>query len=356
MRGFAVALWLVVATLAVGCTDRGRADVSSGDARPLRSVAGSTSGFGLNGTRIAWVGTRAIVAELDSGRRVDLGPGGGSSPAPVAVSGSTVLWLDNEGGTSQGNTVFAASPGRGARRLARWLPETEAPLGTFFGGVAGEGRTLVVGLYKLSGHAEACYEGRCRRRVSGGGTLVVTPGSLDVQRVLPPSKAVAASKGSVAAAVLRPRRAYTGKAQIVVANLSNGARRAIGRPASVLALGLDRSHVAALIGPEEGSPTILRVWNVRTGKLVRALRVPEVQRVAVMAGSHVVLRFGATIFTRNIRTGRRRVISRYPRTGYPTRYGPWVSGGRAWWVDSYYGGLPKARSLIRSAPLPGPTD
>jgi len=267
-----------------------------------------------------------------------------------------VLWLDNEGGLSQKNTVLVASPGRAARRLARWFPETESPLGTFFGGVSGEGNTLVLGLYKLSGNANACYEGTCRRRVSGGGTLLITPGSLGVHRVLPPSKAVAASKGSIAAAVLSFRSVYTGNAQIVVENLLDGSRRSIGRPASVLALGLDRVHVAALIGPEHGSPTSLRVWNVATGRLVRSFRVPAVDRVVVVAGSHAVLRFGGRIFTLDLRTGRRRIISPHRLKGYPTKYGPWVSRGRVWWVESYDQGLPKGRSLIRSAPLPGPAD
>jgi len=354
MGGFAVALVPAVAMLAVGCTQRDRASPVKAQQEPRRSVSGLQTGFGLNGNRIAWVGTRVVVADLDSGRRVDLGPGGGNAPAPVALSGSTVLWLDNDGGLSQKNTVFVASPGRGPRRLARWLPETEAPLGTFFGGVAGEGNTLVLGLYKLSGDANACYEGTCRRRVSGGGTLLITPGSLGVQRVLPPSTAVAASNASIAAAVLKVRSVYTGNAQIVVENLSEGSRRPIGRPASVLALGLDRVHVAALVGPEQGSATSLRVWNVATGRLVRSFLVPAVDRVVAMAGSHAVLRLGGTILTLDLRTGRRRVISPHRLSGYPAKYGPWVSRGRVWWVESYDQGRPKARSLIRSAPLVGP--
>src|SRR5262245_21787317 len=317
---------------------------------------GLHSGFGLNGNRVAWVGTRAVVADLRSGRRIDLGPGSGNRPAPVAVSGSTVLWLDNEGGLSQKNTVLVVSPGRRARRLARWLPETEAPLGTFFGGVAGLGKTLVLGLYKLSGNPEACYEGTCRRRVSGGGTLLVTPGSLAVRRVLPPSTAVAAGNCSIAAALLRLRSRYTGKAQVVVEELSNGILRSIGRPSLVLALGLDDVHVAALIGAPDGSPKVLRVWNVATGKLVRSLRVPVIERVVAVAGPHVVLHGGGTFFTINIRNGHRRDISRYPRAGYPTRYGPWVSGGRVWWVDGFDQGRPNGRSVVRSAALPGPAD
>jgi hypothetical protein len=347
MRGFALALLLPVAVLA-------GAGSSSGGAGKLRVVGGLASGFGLNRNRIAWVGTRAVVADLDTGRRVDLGRAGGNPPAPVAVSGSTVLWLDSEGGLSRSNTVFAVSPGRGARRLARWLPETEAPLGTFFGGVAAGRKTLVLGLYRLAGNADACYQGPCRRLVSGGGTLLVAPGSLAVRRALPPSKAVAADNDSIAAAVLHLGSKYTGKAQIVVENLSSGSRRSIGRLASVLALGLDRVHVAALIGPADGSPTTLRVWNLSTAELVRSFHVPRVERAVAITGSQVVLRLGPTIFVLDMRTGHRHVIASYPQTGYPTRYGPWLSRGRVWWVDSYDQGRPQARSILRSEPLPGP--
>jgi hypothetical protein len=93
---------------------------------------------------------------------------------------------------------------------------------------------------------------------------------------------------------------------------------------------------------------------VTTGKPVRSFRVPQVERAVGIAGSQAVLRLGPTIFTLDIRNGHRHVIARYPPTGYPTRYGPWVSRGRVWWVDSYDQGRPAARSVIRSAPLPGP--
>src|SRR5204863_4456221 len=109
------------------------------------------------------------------------------------------------------------------------------------------------------GNADACYERPCRRRVAGGGTFTVTPGSLALQRVLPPAQALAATEHALVAAVLHKGAVYTGKAQIVVKDLRNGTRRSIGAPASVLALGLDGDRVAALIGPESQSPTILRV-------------------------------------------------------------------------------------------------
>jgi hypothetical protein len=136
-------------------------------------------------------------------------------------------------------------------------------------------------------------------------------------------------------------------------DLSSGTRRAIGAPASILAVGLDRVHVAALIGPAQGSPTMLRVWNVATGRLVRSSHVRMLERAVVMAGPHAVLRSAGTIFTLNVRNGRRQMITPNRLRGYPTKYGPWVSRGRVWWVESYDQGRPNARSLIRSAPLPG---
>jgi hypothetical protein len=75
MRGFAIALVPAVATLAVGCTHRDRVSPTKPQQEPRRSVSGSQTGFGLNGNRIAWVGTRVVVADLGSGRRVDVGPG-----------------------------------------------------------------------------------------------------------------------------------------------------------------------------------------------------------------------------------------------------------------------------------------
>jgi len=349
---------LMVVILATALTNQGRGDAAR-EGR-LRMVHGMTTGFGVNGRMISWEGSgRVVAADLESGRRFSVARGaGGNSPVPMALSGSTVLWLDTTGGLGQEVTLFTASPRMARTRLARWYPDTSAsaPIGSLFGGVAGHGRTLAFALYKLApprGNPEACYERPCRRRVAGGGVFRITPGSLAVRRVLPPAQAIAATDQAIAAAVLHPRSVYTGKAQVVVRDIRNGARRSIGQPASVLALGLDRTHVAALIGPESGSPRRLRLWSTATGSLVRSFRVPQVERAVVLSGSHAVLRLGGTIFTLNIRSGQRHVLSRY-RPKESSRYGPWVADGRVLWIESYDQGSPTARSLIRSAPLPGP--
>ncbi|HET7856860.1 MAG TPA: hypothetical protein VFL41_10430 [Gaiellaceae bacterium] len=310
----------------------------------------------MSGRRIAWEGAgQVVVADLDSGRRVAVAKGAGNSPVAMALSGSTVLWFDITGGNVREDTLVTASPGRRRKILANWYEDTEAsaPVGPLFGGVTGKGRTLAFALYRLSppgGNPAACYERPCPRRVSGGGTFTVTPGSLALHRVLPPAQAVAATDHALAAAVLRKGAVYTGKAQLVVKDLSNGTRRAIGAPASILAVGLDRNRVAALIGSEHGYASLLRVWNVATGRLVRSFHVEEVRPVLVLAGSHAVLTYGGSFFTLNIRTGHRRLF-----TPEYVHYGPWVTGGRLLWVETRDEGTPTGRSLIRSAPLPGPT-
>lgn len=345
-----VGLALAVVTIVTGCIRHGGADQSS--TGPIRVIRGSMSGFSVNGRRIAWEGAgQVFVADLDSGKRRAVAEGKGEYLVPMALSGSSVVWFDVAGGNVREDTLFMASPGGHRKVLAEWYEDTSAsaPIGPLFGGVAGQGRMLAFALYKLSppgGNLNACYEKPCRRRVAGGGVFRITPGSLAVRRVLPPAQAIAATDRAIAAAVVRPGRIYTGKAQIVVKDLSNGTRRSIGEPASVLALGLDHAHVAALIGAERGSPRLLRIWNVATRRLVRSFRVPEVERVVILAGSHAVLRLGRTILTLNLRTGRQHVLAE--------GYGPWVSDRRALWVESYDQGSPKARWAIRSAPLPGP--
>jgi len=339
---------LALLAVAIGCTDHDRGK----PAGPLRVVNGSTTGFGLNGRRIAWeeAGGRIVVADLDSGRRVSVAKGGGESRMDMALAGSTVLWLDISGGNVREDALITASPGGHRKVLAKWYEETSAsaPIGTLFGGVAGKGGMLAFGLYRLSPqgrNADACYDKPCRRHVSGGGTFTVTPGSLTLHRVLPPAQAVAAGDHLLAAAVLRKGALYSGKAQLVVKDLWTGRRRAIGARASIQAVALDRNRVGALIQGEDGFVHLLRVWDVTTGKLVRSVHVDRPRPVLSLSGSIAVLGSGP-FFTVNVRTGRRHAF-------VGGGYGPWVTRGRLLWVETRDDGEPTARSVIRSAPLPG---
>jgi hypothetical protein len=349
MRRAAAISALVLAT--AGCWNGGPKTNPIRDRIPGAEMA---TGFAMNGRSIAWVNPDAVVADLETGKRKDLGPGSGGSATDVALAGTTMVWLDLEGGNDRQSTLYAAAPGLGRKRLAQWFPdEYDARVQRSFGGIAGHGESLAYALWEDSpvGNPDACIDDPpCTLRVVGGGTFLVSPESLAVHRVLPPARAVAVDDDKVAAAVFRTGTVDTGVAQIVVRKLSGGFRRKIGQPARVHALALDGNRVAALIGPDRvrAKPFRLRVWNIADGSLVRALRVPEGASALSLAGSQAVL-LGGEFFTVDIRSGRRHVLSHRNENG---RYGPWVSGGRVWWVESYAPGTPRARTLLRSARLP----
>ena len=348
MRRIAVLSALVLAT--AGCWYGGSTTKAIHDRIP---GAESATGFGMNGRSIAWVGPDAVVVDLDTGKRWNLGPGTGGPAREVALSRTTVLWLNLEGGNARQYTLYAASPATRRKRLAQWFDYGNESLRTSFGGMAGHGRLLTFTLWQdlPDGDPDACIDDPpCTLRVVGGGTFLVSPGSLSVRRVLPPARAVALDEDKVAAAVLRRGAVDTGTAQIVVRKLSGGSRQMIGKPARVRALALEGNRVAALIARDNHrAPSELRVWDIADGQLVRALHVPEVYPVLSLAGSQAVLRLGGEIFTVDLRSGRRRVISRR-RKNETARHGPWVSGGRVWWVE-IHGLTPRSRALLRSAPL-----
>ena len=66
---------LVLAAFATGACSHGarRGGAPTGALLRLGSMPGA---FGLNGSRLAWVGDRVVVADLESGKRVVLGRGG----------------------------------------------------------------------------------------------------------------------------------------------------------------------------------------------------------------------------------------------------------------------------------------
>ena len=337
---------------AAGCSHGGSKTKAIHDRIP---GAQSATGFAMNGRRIAWVGPDAVVADLDTGKRWNLGPGTGGPAREVALSGTTVLWLDLEGGNLREYTLHAAST-TARKRLAKWFDYGNAPRQPFFGGVSGSGESLAFALWTDApvGNPDDCIDEPqgCTLRVVGGGTFLVSPGSLALRRVLPPARAVAVHGKKVAAAIFRTGTVDTGTAQIVVRTLPGRSRQEIGKPARVWALALDGDRVAALIAPDNSrGPSSLRVWDLADGQLVSALRVPEGATVLALAGSQAVLRGGGEISNVDLRSGRRRVVSR-SRKNEMASHGPWISGGRVWWVEMFASGTPRGRALLRSAPLP----
>src|SRR5438105_3213702 len=200
-RGRLVFAFVLAAVLAAGWSN----SASTGP-RTLLRLGSAPQAFGLNGSRLAWIGDRIVVADLASGKRIRLVRGRTDYEEPVTVAGSTVVWLESVGGNLIMDTLRAASPGHHIR-YGRWGDDDYyLGSGPRFGGVAAEGETLVYGLYELPSleqKSDRCYsQGVCHWRVTGGGTFLVSPGSLKRRRILPPSSAVAVDRKSVAAATL----------------------------------------------------------------------------------------------------------------------------------------------------------
>ena len=288
-----------------------------------------------------------LVVDLRTGRRIRLARTRSGYVRPAAIARSTIVWLEDVGGNEQTLTLRAAAPGR-SRRLARWMtPAYQWTPDAPFGGVAAAGGHLVYSLFFARYVApNACIDaGACRAYVRGGGTFLVSPQSLATRRILPPARAVAVAGDRVAAAVVRRGGLYTGKAQIVVLDLATGARRSVGAPTSSDQLALGGNLV---VGIAHGTAeTVVRVWNIRTGSLLKTLRFRlfGTGPPTLVAGRLLTLDSRA-LFAVDLRTGRRQLISRVNGAdAYP--FGPWVWRQRAYWLEQDNG-----FSELRSAPLP----
>lgn len=313
--------------------------------------------FGLNGSRFAWVGDRVVVADLDSGERTTLARGGTEYETPLAVAGSTVVWLQVVGGNSKIDTLRAAAPGRKAQ-FGRWGDDDYyLGSGPRLGGIGANGKRLAYAIYALTSdqrRSDDCYEkGICTWHVTGGGTFLVSPGSLTRRRILPPARAVAVHGNTVAAATLARGTRYTGKAHIVLLNLADGSRHSIGKSARVEQLLLNGDLLVAVIHQDldDEQPPIVRVWNVETRQLIARLALPRSTRFEHfgLAGQKIVFQAfsrGQAIFSIDLRSGIRKVVA-HPHSNFV--YGPWVWRGQAVWVEQTYGRHP--RSVVRSAPL-----
>ena len=283
-----------------------------------------------------------------------LGHGGTEGEPPVAVAGSSVLWLQAVGGNSVIDTLRVTAPGHQSRFESWGDDDYFLGSGPRLGGMASDGTKLVYSLYVLTSlerKSDACYErGICHWKVTGGSTFLVKPGSLSRRRILPPATAVAIHGTTVAAAVLTPGSRYTGKAQIVLLDISDGSRRALGKPADVAQLLLDGDRLAAVIAHRTGPS--LRVWNLKSGRLISAVRLPPSTKLKhfALAGRRIVLQAFPGfqgILSVDIHTGKAKVVERSRSNGV---YGPWLWRSRVVWVEQTYGR--HAGSVVRSAALP----
>jgi hypothetical protein len=346
---------LVLAAIAIGVGSDSARTEGPAPAKTLLQLRSMPAAFGSNGGKLAWIGDRVVVADMDSGKRIVLGRGGDGTELPVAVAGSTVLWLETVGGNVRIDALRAAAPGR-QRRFGSWGDDDYyLGSGPRLGGLASDGKTLAYAIYRLTSleqKSDACYErGICHWKVTGGGTFVVSPGSLARRRILRPATAVAVEGGIAAAATLKPGARYTGRAQIVLVNLTNGSRRLIGSPLPVVQLTFHGDRLAALITGRRG-PSV-RVWNLRTRELVSTRRLPrdiKIDQFGLARGKLVFLAFipgHEVVMSVDVRTGRRETIAQVRSN---PASGPWIWHGRVIWVERPY--APHPHALVRSARLP----
>jgi hypothetical protein len=325
--------------------------------RTLLRLASTPTAFGLNGSRLAWIGDRVVLDDLGSGNRIALTRGRTDYEEPVAVAGSTVVWLEAVGGNSIVDTLRAAAPGH-STRFGQWGDDDYfLESGPLLGGIAADGKRLVYGLYRLTSverNSDRCYsQGICHWNVTGGGTFIVEPGSLSRRRILPPATAVSVDGNTIVAATLEPGTRYENKAQIVLLNLSDGSRSSLGKPVDATQLILHGDRLAAVSVRRHGTPFV-RVWNVRTRQLIRTLALPSSTKLKHFAwtGGRLILRASfdhrPAILALDLRTGRRTVVARI--RGY-WDYGPWAWRGRAVWIEQRHRGTEKATTLVWSAPV-----
>jgi tricorn protease-like protein len=142
---------------------------------------------------------------------------------------------------------------------------------------------------------------------------------------------------------------YNGKAQIFLLDLSNGSRRRLGKPANFAQLVFDGDRLGAVVAQRRA--VSLRVWSLRTRRLVSAVRLPRSTKLkyfALVDGRIVLQAFHGFqgILSVDIHTGKAKVIERSQANNV---YGPWVWRGRVVWVEQTYGRHPG--SVVRSAPL-----
>jgi hypothetical protein len=286
------------------------------------------------------------VADLRTGRWTRVATARTDHDHPAAVARSTVIWLEEVGGMSRKARLHAASLGR-RKRLARWFEPAVEFAGGPFGGVAASGRHLVYSLVLARyDDPNACIDtGMCRAHVRGGGTTLVSPGSLTERRILSPARAVAVDGDRVAAAIVRPGSLYTGKAQIVVLDLATDARRFVGAPTVAHQLALDRNLVVGAV-QRIGTTvrTLVHVWDLGLRRArMKTFRFRGLFSVAV-AAPHLLALHANNLVAVDLRNGRRSIIS--GPESFDT-LGPWVWRKRVYWVERF-----EDHAELRSAPLP----
>jgi hypothetical protein len=269
---FALPLLLLALPAGAGTGSSGRAKPVT--ARTLVVEEGPIRAFAQDANTIAWIGrsydvhVRRLAARTGSivGRTSSRGP----VARPLALAGTRALWTSYAGGNSVEITLWS---GKLDVDHLGYSPGDNA--GSFLGGVAGDGATLV---YAVVGQFSPCSCGG-PLTVTGGGVSIVTEHQSPpaIAGIFPPVK-LALSRGRLAvvpAASPVPNDGYTPRAAengpVNVYDLSGRLLLSVPETGIVRGIALSWPELSVLVERPDGSKWIER-YDARTGELIA---VPE---------------------------------------------------------------------------------
>jgi hypothetical protein len=157
--------------------------------------------FAQDTTTIAWIdsGYQVHVRQISARRGVVIGsalhPGGYKAKSVrLVLAGKQALWTSYDRGNFLYTHVYTGSPALGEREVAElvYMPD-DGPDGTYVGGLAGDGTTLVLGT--IGQRCDNEYD--CRRIDVDGNVKRVRADAQEIPRV-PPPVMLAASAGRLA--------------------------------------------------------------------------------------------------------------------------------------------------------------
>jgi hypothetical protein len=240
----------------------------------------------------------------------------------LLLAGGKAAWGGNDE-VLCGETYAAVYAVAGKRvRLVQKIPEDCLGFGSSLRGLVSDGRFFYYNVLRTVRPPSAwqCGEGGVCRWQLVGGRIVRIDGSRPVAlRGLPPTVMFAVQAGRIALVEpLRkvssngsgaggwPRAARNGKVEI--RSLATGRVEASFRPEGIVrAVALTPSRALVLV-EYLGSRT-LESYDIRTGRLVKSIHVPQGMRRLAVDGNRVAFAFHSRVRVLDLSTGRDRVVA-----------------------------------------------
>ena len=328
MRRLSTFVLLSAATLALLLTlsaGAGTAPATRAETGKLRTLVSTNAGievFVQDADSLGWIdsGHAVHVARLSKPSRAvvgwletDVTGGGRVAPPQLALGGVRALWPGYDGGASRETVIKTGAlgyhPKRGERRaaiVAVFSYSNDSFQGTYLGGLAGDGPTLVFGQAD-----EVCPGEPCALfQVDGGGVtrVISRKTSVKIPNVAPPAM-LAVSRGRITIVPAAPLP-WAGGLPLLPVIAENGPVQVFGlagrllssvRPVgTVKAVALAWPQMAVLMRRHDGTQAIER-YNATSGALVATTVVPSTAADLALGTGGLVYRVGRAIYT--IRAG-----------------------------------------------------